>query len=267
MTLEKTAFAIIFVIVIAFAAITWRESRNDRARLEKSIATQQQIINAAELREQTRDADLKATLSQIAATRKTVQTPQQIVNALEQFPDLPQSTTRGATLSIEQPNPEKVSLRPETAMLPDATATNCRKSLSSQSEVASPAISILKSDIADFFASKSHSPDSPAPRLNGDSTSPTDVTPNSTAIDTTPIPTADLKSLFDRIQNCRSCEAQLSVSEADLADEKIRSASLVQERNAALTTAKGGNVWHRMKQNAKWLTIGAIVSISVSRIR
>ena len=52
MTLERSIFAAIILACLAFGAIAWEEFRADRANLEKAIASQQQIIDAAETREQ-----------------------------------------------------------------------------------------------------------------------------------------------------------------------------------------------------------------------
>ncbi|MFZ0908865.1 MAG: hypothetical protein WAN24_05275 [Candidatus Acidiferrales bacterium] len=81
------------------------------------------------------------------------------------------------------------------------------------------------------------------------------------------IPAADLKPLYDFVQDCRTCKAQLSAANASLKDEQARSAALARERDAAVTAAKGGSFWRRLKRNAKWLTIGAAAGVAISRIR
>ena len=103
MTIEKTIFGVLILAGLGFAAFTWEESRADRASLEKAIAIQQQIIDTAESREQSRDAGLKTTLSRLAAANSAVQTPQQIANALQQIFDLPQPIALVAKSAIDQP--------------------------------------------------------------------------------------------------------------------------------------------------------------------
>jgi hypothetical protein len=71
------------------------------------------------------------------------------------------------------------------------------------------------------------------------------------------IPQADLKPLFDYVQDCRGCQLQLGAARADLADEQAKLASLARERDAAVKAAKGGGFWSRMKRGAKWFALGA----------
>jgi hypothetical protein len=78
------------------------------------------------------------------------------------------------------------------------------------------------------------------------------------------IPTADLKPLFDFVQDCRACKVQLDAARADLKDEQATSAALSKERDAAVKAVKGGGFWTRVKRNAKWLAIGAILGAAAA---
>lgn len=78
------------------------------------------------------------------------------------------------------------------------------------------------------------------------------------------IPTADLKPLFDFVQDCRACKVQLDATRADLKDEQSKSAALAKERDAAVKAVKGGGFWTRLKRNAKWLAIGAIIGAAAA---
>jgi hypothetical protein len=78
------------------------------------------------------------------------------------------------------------------------------------------------------------------------------------------LPAADLKPLFDYIQDCRACQAQLAAAQSILRDEQTRSAALARERDAALTAAKGGTLWRRLARNARWLAIGAAAGALLS---
>jgi hypothetical protein len=78
------------------------------------------------------------------------------------------------------------------------------------------------------------------------------------------IPTADLKPLFDFVQDCRACKVQLDAARADLKDEQAKSAALSKERDAAVKAVKGGGFWTRVKRNAKWLAIGAILGAAAA---
>lgn len=71
------------------------------------------------------------------------------------------------------------------------------------------------------------------------------------------VPEADLKPLYDYLQDCRACTAKLAAAQADLADERAKVAALTSERDAATKAAKGGGFWVRVKRGAKWLAVGA----------
>lgn len=71
------------------------------------------------------------------------------------------------------------------------------------------------------------------------------------------IPSADLKPLFDFVQDCRSCQAQLAAAKLNAADDAAKITALTRERDAAITSAKGGGVWLRLRRNALWFVVGA----------
>jgi cobalamin biosynthesis Mg chelatase CobN len=71
------------------------------------------------------------------------------------------------------------------------------------------------------------------------------------------LPAADLKPLYDFALDCKACQAKLTASQSDLADEKTKTAALIKERDAALTAAKGGSTLRRIARAAKWFAIGA----------
>lgn len=70
------------------------------------------------------------------------------------------------------------------------------------------------------------------------------------------VPQADLKPLYDYLQDCRACQAKLSNAQGDLNDERTKVAALITERDAATKAAKGGPFWTRVKHGAKWFIIG-----------
>jgi len=114
-------------------------------------------------------------------------------------------------------------------------------------------------------------------------TSPQVATPSATSTDspkdTTPksqkptapepqavvIPSADLKPLYDFALDCKACQAKLTASQSDLADEKSKTATLTKERDAAVRTAKGGSTLQRAARAAKWLLIGAAAGTLAAR--
>jgi len=70
------------------------------------------------------------------------------------------------------------------------------------------------------------------------------------------VPSADLKPLFDFVQDCRACQAKLTAAQQDAQDEHAKSDALKKERDAAVKAAKGGSVWTRTLRAAKWVAIG-----------
>ncbi len=80
------------------------------------------------------------------------------------------------------------------------------------------------------------------------------------------MPLADLKPLYDFVQDCRSCQVQLAAAQADIRDERAKSAALGTERDTAVKTARGGSFWSRLKHDAKWLAIGAGVGVALAHI-
>jgi hypothetical protein len=84
---------------------------------------------------------------------------------------------------------------------------------------------------------------------------------------TAQIPAADLKPLYNYIQDCRACQTKLATANQNAADDAKKIASLTQERNAAITAAKGGTFWRRLRRNATWFTAGAVLGYAASRHR
>jgi hypothetical protein len=79
------------------------------------------------------------------------------------------------------------------------------------------------------------------------------------------IPIADLKPLYNFALNCKSCQAQLDVSQRDLTDERTRTLALTHERDAALRAANGGSVLRRVARATKWFVIGAAAGAVLAR--
>jgi hypothetical protein len=67
------------------------------------------------------------------------------------------------------------------------------------------------------------------------------------------IPAADLKPLYDFTLDCKACQAKLTAAQADLTDEKTKTATLTKERDEAVHAAKGGSILRRIARAAKVL--------------
>jgi len=92
------------------------------------------------------------------------------------------------------------------------------------------------------------------------SPAPAPVPQNSSSLPSAPsaqIPAADLKPLFDYVQDCRACQAQLAAAQKNSADDAAKISALTRERDAAVTASKGGTFWRQLRRNALWFAIGA----------
>jgi hypothetical protein len=79
------------------------------------------------------------------------------------------------------------------------------------------------------------------------------------------IPGADLKPLYDYVQDCRACQTQLSAAKQNHLDDSTKLAALTRERDAAITASKGGSFWRRLNRNATWFAIGAAAATAAAR--
>jgi hypothetical protein len=79
------------------------------------------------------------------------------------------------------------------------------------------------------------------------------------------IPAPDLKPLFDYVQDCRACQAQLVAAKQNALDEAAQITALTRERDAAVTAAKGGSFLRRLRRNALWFAIGAAVGYGAAK--
>ncbi|HXZ20231.1 MAG TPA: hypothetical protein VEG63_09795 [Candidatus Acidoferrales bacterium] len=73
------------------------------------------------------------------------------------------------------------------------------------------------------------------------------------------VPSADLKPLFDFVQDCRASQAQLAAAQQDAQDQRTKNDAITKERDAAVKTAKGGSLWTRSVRAAKWVAVGFVV--------
>ena len=83
---------------------------------------------------------------------------------------------------------------------------------------------------------------------------------------TVTIPQADLKPLYDDLQDCRASALESESVKKDLADEKTQVAALTRERDAAIAVARGGTFWLRLKRGAKWFAIGIAAGAAAAEV-
>jgi hypothetical protein len=217
-TIEIVAFCVALLLA-AMAIHTWLASRDEAHLLASTLATQKQLLDAANAREQTRQSALDATLAQIENLKRATQTQAQILASLPKYRPLPQPIT----MSGDAANPSAAS-----AQHAPPVAAQQGTDASAKSAIPGQTSSPASNDSASL-------PTAPAAQ----------------------IPSADLKPLFDFVQDCRSCQAALAAAKQNRADDAAKLAALTTERDAAITAAKGGTFWRRLRRNAIWFGVGA----------
>jgi uncharacterized protein YkwD len=88
------------VLLDAMAFHAWLTEHDDRLRLQATIATQKQALDAAATRERDRAVTLKDTLAQIEALKRQTQTPTQELRDLPKFLSLPQPITLNSPQNV-----------------------------------------------------------------------------------------------------------------------------------------------------------------------
>ena len=209
--------------IILFNA--WRADHRDRAHLAADLATANQALTQAEARQHARDAQLQQALAAIASQKASATKPAQILRQLPKTIPLP------APMTLQTESPSTKSAKPpcssELALSPAKGLPGCSKPEDLQSP--SPTASAATSSGSDKAAS----------------------------VQQATMPVADLKPLYDFALDCQACQAKLNTAEADLADEKAKTAGLTRERDDAVRIAKGGTILRRIERATKWFLIGA----------
>jgi hypothetical protein len=215
----KLAEILVPVLLAITIFVSWQADRRDRAQLAVQLAAAQQTIAQATANQHDRDSALNQTLAQIATQKQAALTPAQLLK------DLP------AALSLPQPLAQQPSDHANVGARFIAPSTETTSTNPQQKGNTQPA------------AAQSHLPNNPTPKPD----QPADAI----------LPAADLKPLYDFALDCKACQAKLAASQADLADEKTKSAALTKQRDAAVRAAKGGSALRRIARAAKWFALGA----------
>ncbi len=224
---------LVALLLAAMAIQAWLAEHDDKLRMQATIAAQKQLLDAADARERDRATALKDTLAQIESLKRSVQTPAEILRDLPKYLPLPQPITM-VPASVRSPGGQQGTGAPDERPCP--SRNGC-----------SPASAQAKAPLlSDPSQDSSH----------GSSTGQTANLPDA-PIPTAQIPASDLKPLYDYVQDCRSCQAQLATAKLNAADNASKLEAVTRERNAALAAAKGGTFWRRLRRNALWFVVGA----------
>lgn len=217
--LKLTAAFLALIICVAVVE-AWRADRRDRAQLAAELASTKQLLQAADIRQRDRDAQLAQTLSALATQERSIVTPAQILGALPR------------TLPLPQP----ITLQSVDASSVAATLGSPATSASTPASNTASLATARDSSTASAQATSQSNQKAPANAV---------------------IPAADLKPLYDFTLDCQACQAKLSAAHNDLADEKTKTVALTKERDDAVRIVKGGSAWQRVTRAAKWFLLGA----------
>ncbi len=257
-TVEIVAFSVA-LLLSAMSIHAWLASRDEQQRLTSTLASQKQLLDAADTRERARQSSLDDTLAQIEKLKRATQTPEQIVRDLPKYLSLPQPIT----LATAAANPSAAAARqgtedpartptPESAAAATPTAPAADQKL--QARGFSPATIDGREATTSLPRAVAQAAGPQRPSQFPPSSSQTcDPVGNCAA----QIPSADLKPLYDYVQDCRACQAQLAAAKQSASDDATKIAALTRERDAAITASKGGTFWRRLRRNAIWFGVGA----------
>jgi hypothetical protein len=217
----------VVLILLAAILLAWRQERADRTQLQSQLSAANQALAAATASQQSRDAKLADALTTIAAQKKAASTltPGQLLAAIASEANLP------SPLTVPQPTTSQAN--PTAGNQPARTPDS----------------------VPEQAAASANSPPSRGSR-------PPAATPANAASDlpsapVAQIPASDLGPLYNYLLDCKACQTKLTAAQSDLADEKAKTATLSQSRDAALKAAKGGSVLQRAARALKWFAIGA----------
>jgi hypothetical protein len=247
-TIEIVAF-VASLLLTAFALHAWLASHEEQQRLQSTLTAQKQVVDAADVRESTRNTTLADALAQIAELKRTTQTPEQIVRDLSKYIPLPQPIT------LTAPAASNAATTPATTLgktLRQGTPSAPQEG----TEVRPPGEVTLPSSLSETLVTQVANPlpDAPPPNSFCDMNAGCSVQ----------LPMADLKPLDNYVQDCRACQTEISVAKQNIADDAVKITALTNERNAAVTAANGGTFWRRLRRDAVWFAVGAAAGCAAS---
>jgi hypothetical protein len=240
-TIEIVAF-VASLLLTAIALHAWLASHEEQQRLQSTLTEQKKVVDAADVRESVRNTTLADALAQIAELKRTTQTPEQIVRDLSKYLPLPQPITLATSATSEAattmaPTPGIALQQGTPSSRHDGTDIQHVGEIAPLPSLSEPPVNSLANPL----------PNSPF------SSSSCGTNAGCAAR----IPAADLKPLDNYVQDCRACQAEIAVAKQNIADDAVKIAALTNERNAAVTLAKGGTFWRRLRRNAVWFVVGA----------
>jgi hypothetical protein len=219
------------LVLAVFAA--WRADRRDRAQLAVDLAAANKSLAQATARQHGRDTQLQKTLAALATEKRNIKTTAQLIA------DLPNQIPLPEAITLQSADPEATSPTPPCS---SGLFRSARDPMFGPEGLGSRPPSIDERSSGN---------------CKGTACLPRQGHPCSSVSTQAILPSADLKPLYGFAIECKICQAKLAAAQADLTDERAKTAVLTQERNEAVKAAKGGSLLRRIARNAKWLAIGA----------
>ena len=254
-TIETIAF-FVALLILGLALHAWIASRNEQQRLQSTLTTQKKLLVDADARETGRNATLADALAQITALKRATQTPEQIVRDLPKYLSLPQPISLVGESSHGASQAKPAAPQKSSTQNPQQGTGSSAAAGTSDQETSLPPAQPSQSGASPSLAQNSLPDAVPAQESHCEAS----------AGCAAELPPADLKPLYDYVQDCRACQAELAVAKQNAADDAAKIAALTAERDAAITASKGGTVWRRFQRNALWFAIGAAAGAAAGHV-
>ena len=225
---RKMVEVLLLVLTLAFACLgvdSWLASRDAQRQFKTAFAVEQKLIAESDATKRQQEGALTGLLKEIQNLKEKTRTPSQVVKELPKYLPLP------APITISSPEPddcvEQAHCTPMMHIPPrrggrGKVLTDSAVSRSEPSIDSAPSPSMLRAGNLDAK-----------------------------------LPLQDLKPLFDFVQECRSCNAELDAARKRAAEDSVKMTALTRERDLAVH-AKTASLWRRIRQDAVLFGFGAI---------
>ena len=293
-TIKLVALAV-FALIVGLTVHAWLVAQENQQRLQSTLAAQKQVIDDANTRQRARDAALNDTVAEIEKLKNTTQTSQQLVDQLQQYLALPQPMllVNGGLSASAAPDKRPSPVTRQSGSSTDLAGTGSPKGnrppdSRNQTSVPSGQHNIAhgpqegSSLTQGLSQPPMNSPQPPLPITSPAASPPPDQTLASPTVQSllpsisskpcsaspdcaAEIPAADLKPLYNYVQDCRACDAELAVAKQNASDDAAKIAALTHERAAAITASKGGSFLRRLRRDILWLSVGAAMGYAAHR--
>jgi hypothetical protein len=230
--LEVLALGLICALTV-LGLRAWLASKEQQRQLDVSIKAEQKIVSDASKRESAREGSLSDALDQIAKLKRETRTGSDVLRELPTYLPLPEP------LIVSNPRKSTPVTRGQKSLLSAFTG---------DSGASSDQVPSLQNN-------------DPAPKT-GQPEPRQSATLEGPRVD---LPSGDLKPLFDYVQNCRACQAEVNTARQDSRDNALKLASVTRERDSALAVAEGGGFLHRIRRDLGWFALGALSGYAASR--